>query len=84
MKRLDKFAMSQILTGFRIELSHALSASSEEMIAYGFDRDRVLRALISSTVVVAFDAMLEELGPEKAAKFISAIVNERLLSHQGK
>ena len=47
-----------------------------------FEPQRIERALISSALSGLFDLAVENMGVEECARFISAVVNERLKSHQ--
>jgi hypothetical protein len=73
---------SKLLTNFRSELYELLGTSWCACVHQGFDQHRVERALISSALSEVFDLAAESLGPEETARFVSAVVNERLRSHR--
>jgi hypothetical protein len=73
---------NQLLTNFRDQLYELMGTSWCACVHQGFDQHRVERALVSSALTEIFDLAVESLGPEECARLISAIVNERLRSHQ--
>jgi hypothetical protein len=78
----NNFVFGQLLTSFRGELYELLGASWCKCVHQGFDQHRVEHALISTALSEVFDLAIESMGPEETARFVSAITNERLKSHQ--
>ncbi len=82
MSERDTFRFSQLLTSFTDSLHELLGSSWCACVHQGFDQHRVEHALVSSALSEIFDLAVESMGPEETARFISAVVNERLKSHQ--
>jgi hypothetical protein len=78
----DNFVFNQLISGFVNELHELLGNSWCECTHHGFDKDRIERALLLNTLTKICDLAIEGMGPEECARFISAVVNERLKSHQ--
>jgi hypothetical protein len=82
MSEPSNFVLSQLTTGFRDELHALLALSWLECTRQGFSETRTERALLSSALSEVFDLAVESMGPEESARFVSAVVNERLKSFQ--
>jgi hypothetical protein len=78
----DTFLFNQLLTGFRDQLHEAFGTAWCDCVRHGFDQTKVERAIVSTALTEIFDLAVESLGPEETARFISAVVNERLKSNQ--
>jgi hypothetical protein len=78
----DTFLFNQLLSGFRSELYELLGTAWADCVRQGFDQTKVERAIVSTALSEIFDLAVESLGPEECARFISAVVNERLKTHQ--
>ena len=82
MTEPSNFVLSQLTTGFRDELHALLAQSWLECTRQGFSETRTERALLFSALTELFDLAVEGMGAEETAAFVSAVVNERLRSHQ--
>lgn len=83
MSKSGNFVFSQLLTGFRIEFGELFNATAREMEDRTFTLQRVKCRLLAAVIADAFDTYLANgLSVEKAAEFISDVVNERLRSYQ--
>jgi hypothetical protein len=78
----NNFVFSRLLTDFRNKLYELLGASWCQCVHQGFEPVRVESALVSSALTELLDLAIESIGPEETARFVSAITNERLKSHQ--
>jgi hypothetical protein len=76
------FLLSDLLDGLRCDLYELVGTAWCECVHQGLDQDQAERALLSSALSEIFDLAVESMGSEECARFISAVVNERLKSHQ--
>ena len=79
----DDFVFSQLLTGFRNQISEIFFDTASEQASHGFEHERMLKELAITALHDLFDRLiLNGMTAEQCADLICYTTNERLRSHQ--